>query len=225
MGRRSQPGRANERCTDFATGARHYCGGSIRIGAGSSGNATGTLQFSRPQFEVGASRSSFIPTTTAAVTRQPDVLTASSISWYRQDEGAVVFEGIASAITGANQGLFVFSNGGTTERLFSRYSTAGNPSLLVISGGSTQATIATTVSPAGSVFRHAASYKVNDFNAATNGTLGTTDTSGAVPTVASLAFGIERQDTGGSPFMGYARRFQYFNTRLPNAQIQGMSRV
>ena len=212
----------------FTTSITITNGDNLSFYYGQTGNAPSgwNLIVDYAQLEAGSSSSSFIPTTTAAVTRQPDVLTASSISWYRQAEGTMVLEGIASAITAANQGLFVFSNGTAAERIFTRYSTAGNPSLLDVSGNVAQCVIATSVAPAGSVFRHAASYKINNFNAATNGTLGTPDTSGAVASgVNALTFGYESPTGGTGPFMGYARRFQYYNTRLPNGQIQGMSRV
>src|SRR5574343_589817 len=79
------------------------------------------------QHESGSSAaSSPIPTTTASVIRQPDVLTAASVSpWFNSTEGTVLFEGIASPI-GVNQGFFAFSNGTSAERFFGRVAAAGN---------------------------------------------------------------------------------------------------
>lgn len=56
-------------------------GGSavFRCGIGTSSNQTGTLLFSRPQLEAGAYSTSFIPTTTASVTRNLDNITRTNV--------------------------------------------------------------------------------------------------------------------------------------------------
>lgn len=179
------------------------------------------------QHETPASTaSSPIATTTASVIRQPDVLAASSISWYRQDEGTVLFEGIVSAITASTGAIYVFSDGTNNERM-STYLAAGSGFYYSfgLDGGATQYGFsATTAISAGSIFRHAFVYKANAFALTVNGGAPVTDTSGTLPTITYLKFGSSSA-TAALHFMGYARRFQYFNTRLPNGQIQGMSRV
>lgn len=198
---------------------------TVRAGLGISYNTTSTIKFSRPMLEVGTSRSSFIPTTTAAVTRQPDVLTASSISWYRQDEGTVLFEGIASTPATTQRGMYLFSDGTDNERISAYRASSLNGGVLVVDGGVTQADVSTLSSMAQSaVSRHALAYKVNDFAGSVNGGTPVADAAGTLPTITGLKLG-QGNTAGTQAFMGYARRFQYFNTRLPNAQIQGMSRV
>lgn len=169
--------------------------------------------------------SSPIATTTAAVIRQPDVLTASSIPWYRQAEGTVVFEGIASIIVAANGGIFAFTDGAANERITDYLSASGAAVALVVDGGATQANIATSnVVSVGSVFRSALTYKLNDFSNVLNGSSVVIDAAGTLPAINQLRFGSITA-AGAAPFMGYARRFQYYNRRLPNGTIQGMSRV
>ena len=197
---------------------------SCRVGLGTAANATGTLKFSRPQLEVGTSRSSFIPTTSTAVIRQPDVLTATSISpWYNQSEGTVVFEGIVSDLSAVISGYFVFSDATTNNRILVVKSSSNQHSSFIASGGATVLSQSVGTVTAGTVFRSVLAYAVNNGNFAANGTLATPDTSMSVPSVTTLRFGCTI-NTGVEPFMGYARRFQYFNTSLKN-QIQGMSRV
>ena len=57
-------------------------GGTVspRFGLGASGPVTGTLKMSRPQFEVGSVRTSYIPTTTAPVTVTDYTLSGSTLT-------------------------------------------------------------------------------------------------------------------------------------------------
>lgn len=195
----------------------------IGIRVVTSGDAV-ALDFA--QHESGASvASSPIPTTTASVIRQPDVLTASSISpWYNQSEGAAVFEGISNSLA-ATAGIHVFSDGTVDNRFYNVNNTSGTNRYIGVSGGVSQFDI-TTVNAisVGAIFRSAVAYKENSFAAALNGGNVVTDSLGTVPTMSQLRFGVA-SPTAILPFMGYARRFQYYNTRLPNSQIQGLSRV
>ncbi len=193
----------------------------IGIRVVTSGDAVG-LDFA--QHETPATvASSPIATTTAAVIRQPDVLTASSISWYRQDEGTVLFEGSVSDFS-VSRGFYVFSDNTINELIRTYSNTSAQFSGNIVDGGAAQANIAFGGQTAGAVFRNVLSYKLNSVQAANNGILGTEDTSATIPTVSRLDFG-RYVASGALPFMGYTRRFQYFNTRLPNATIQGLSRV
>ena len=188
-----------------------------------------TFRVAGIQLEAAASASSYIPTAGSAVIRQPDVLTATSISpWYRQDEGTAVFEGIADAIA-ASSGLdarvpFAFSNGSSNELVACYYNSNGTVTPFIRDGGVTQTTgnSANSVS-ASSVHRIALAYKLNDCAQAVNGGTVLTDTSATMPTVSQLNLGTRSGSTAA--FMGYARRFQYYNTRLPNTILQGLSRV
>lgn len=196
----------------------------IGIRVVTSGDAV-ALDFA--QHESGASTaSSPIPTTTASVIRQPDVLTASSISpWYNQSEGTVVFEGRVANIAASTNGIFVFSDGTTGERFTAYLSATGAYTGLLIDGGVSQAgPVSANTTSINTVFRGIFAYKLNDFGLCMNGGAVATDTSGTLPTVNQLRFGGVTA-TGGFPFMGYARRFSYYNTRLPNSILQGLSRV
>lgn len=169
--------------------------------------------------------SSPIATTTTAVIRQPDVLDASSISpWYNQSEGTVVFEGIASATDAVNRGCYVFSDGTSLNRILSAKGVANTLNQLVAAAGVTGILQQLSTVSVGTAFRSVLSYKSNDSNSAANGVLGTLDNTVAIPSITLLRFGYTTH-LGSEPFMGYARRFSYYNRRLPDAIIQGLSRV
>ena len=190
------------------------------------GGGAGTCYLHHAQLEAGSYPSSIIVTEAAAVIRQPDVLTASSISpWYNQSEGTVVFEGSCSDFS-VNRGAYVFHNGTAAERITARVTgTTGAVNTFTVAGSTTQASIVPANADLGVVFRSVIGYKLNNTSAALNGTLGTTDTTCAAPSINALTFGDERHSGNYAPFMGYARRFSYYKTRLPNSQIQGLSRV
>ena len=188
-------------------------------------NSSRTFTVTGYQLEVGASASSYIPTAAAAVIRQPDVLTAASISpWYNQSEGTVLFEGIASTPATAQRGLYLFSDGTDNERIGGYRASTTQGGALVVDGGVTQADISTLGAISQSAtFRHALAYKLNDVAGAVNGGTVGTDTSATMPTITGLKFG-QGNTAGTQAYMGYARRFQYYPKALPT-QIQGMSRV
>jgi hypothetical protein len=177
------------------------------------------------QVEAAASASSYIPTTTAAVTRQPDVLAPASISpWFNSAEGTILFECIPSTPATTQRGMYLFSDGTDNERMGGYRASGLTGGYLVVDGGVTQADVSTLSSMAQSaVSRHAFAYKVNDFAGSVNGGTPVADAAGTLPTVTGLKLG-QGNTAGTQAFMGYARRFQYFNTSLKN-QIQGMSRV
>jgi len=194
----------------------------IGIRVVTSGDA---VAFDFAQHETPATvASSPILTTTAAVTRAADVLTASAITpWYRQDEGTIVFEGIATQLNGG--GLYVFSDGTNSERHLHSISGTGMSTAVTFDGGVTQQSSSTAnTTTAGAVFRSAFRYKLNDFGISMNGGAVVADTAGTLPAITQLKLGASAP-AGASVTMGYARRFQYFPTRLTDSQLQGLSRV
>lgn len=53
---------------------------TVRLGLGTSNNATANFTLSRPQVEQGSTATFYIPTTTSAVTRNADVISKSGLS-------------------------------------------------------------------------------------------------------------------------------------------------
>jgi hypothetical protein len=108
----------------------------FRCGIGTASNSTGTLLFSRPQLEAGAYPTSYIPTSSASVTRNADVIsrgniftngliTASGGTWFVD-----LRNNIARIRDASTQGLFLASDTGLGNGFCLR--TSGGPNRLEI---------------------------------------------------------------------------------------------
>jgi hypothetical protein len=183
-----------------------------------TGDGTSGILLWGAQLEAGAFATSYIPTTTATVTRAADVasITGSNFSsWYRQDEGTIFVEGATSAST-ASPILFQADDGTANERIqVRRNGTTNASSLLVTDGGTTQANFSVTGYNANTIGKTCAVYSLNDFQLSFNGTLGTADTSGTLPTVDRAFIG-----SASSPVYanGPIKRLTYWPTRLGTLQ-------
>jgi hypothetical protein len=186
-----------------------------------TGNGTSGLYIWGAQLEAGAFATSYIPTTSAQVTRAADVATmtgANFSNWWNATEGTL-FAQFSSAPSGgsAQRRILYASDGTANNRVDLRVSTDGvSPGMNVVVGGASQAAI----TPVVSATKFAGAYKVNDFSAAANGVLGTPDTSGTVPTVSQMNIG---GGLGSEYLNGPLRRIAYYNRRLSNAELQGIT--
>ena len=170
------------------------------------------------QIESGAFPTSYIPTTTAAVTRSADVcqITGSDFSgFYNQTEGsfAVNYDCPANgtlvqyqANSAASTNIHTAVSIGTTQ-YFQVYLP---PEQALINAGSIVANLPQGLSSA---------YKLNDFAASLNGGAVATDTSGSLPTPTKIIIGAD----GSAYVNGHIARLRYYPTRLPNATLQVLS--
>jgi hypothetical protein len=186
----------------------------------------GTVNVWGGQIEEGAFATSYIPTTTATVTRAADVASITGTnfsSFYNQTEGTVFSE--YSRLANIAGRIFTFNDTTSSDqiRFNGTVSTAIRPDWQIIDGGSTQANVLGTSEIAvGGTGRSAGAYKINDFQQATNNSLGIADTVGTVPTITVLNIGAN--ETGsGSMLNGTIKRITYWATRLANATLQAIT--
>ena len=192
-------------------------GGLAYIGTG-----TGTIFIWGAQLEAEAFPTSYIPTTTATVTRAADVasITGSNFSsWYRQDEGTVFVEGaVPVGLTGA-RALASIDNGTASERIQLNHNGTTAMSYLVVNGGTTQfsPSLVGNSFPVGEYRKLAIAVKATDFAAITTpGTVGT-GSSGTmpIPTQLQIGFGPAR-NRPNLPI----KRLTYWPVRLGNEVLQ-----
>jgi uncharacterized cupin superfamily protein len=179
------------------------------------------------QLEVGAFSTSYIPTTTTALTRSADVASVNTLSpWYNATEGTLYGEYQVLAVAPATAAQYVVevSNGTANNAIafFKRANADVSTRFSVNDGGSNQAFInaGTFVATASKV---AGSYKANDFAASLNGAAAVTDASGSVPSVSVMTLGGWSSGTTNSQLNGYLRRITYYPRRLANADLQAIT--
>jgi hypothetical protein len=175
------------------------------------------------QLEAGAFASSYIPTVASTVTRAADiaVMTGTNFSsWYNQSEGTMVASwSTTSVVVPITLGVFGVSDGSSNERIqIRRVPLANAAGFIAVDGGVTQYVDQITASSG--INTSALAYKVNDFIGANNGTLGTADISGTLPTPTQAEIGFS---PGLTYLNGYLRHINYYATRITNAQLQALT--
>ena len=188
-------------------------------GATFTGNGTKGIYLWGAQLEAGAFATSYIPTTSATVTRNFDSLRITSIPWFNASAGTFVAQADNLSLALANQAICAFSAGAV-------YST-GNGFLLrkstttVDTGGNTSALAATGTVTANVPYKAASTYQgVNmavTLNGGTPNTATTNDFTGSGTTTLVLGALTTAFVQGMS---GHIQSFSYYNYALTNAQLQ-----
>ena len=194
-----------------------------------TGDGTSGIYLWGAQLEAGAFPTSYIPTTTAAVTRSADVasITGSAFSgWYRQDEGTVFAEAqIATnrSFSGTFRHLMQASPAGNSNSAVGLFVSSINQFSLQIRNNATNQAVINTGTNSGLTHRVAGVYKVDDFALSANGGSAAVDTLGTAPsteTVTQMAIGGVRDGNTFGVFNGTIRRLTYWPQRLANSTLQ-----
>jgi hypothetical protein len=196
---------------------------SLSISADSDGSATRVAGATRyewgAQFENNVSfASSYIPTTTASVTRNADELKYPGVGNVNQVEGSLYAEYLVTSTPSLTQSVVTLA-GASNEWI--GLSTFSNSSQLgVVDGGNTQAAMGDVIS-AGTIIKQAACYAVNDFASSTNGAALDTDQFGTLPETTHI--GIGYLATGGNTLFGAVKNVRIWKRRLSNARLQALT--
>jgi hypothetical protein len=183
-------------------------------------SGTGTVIAWGAQAENGSFATSYIPTVASQVTRSADVATMTGTnfsSWYNQTEGTFVAD-VSSTAPSARS--LTASAGAVTDQLFLQGGAATSIAFNVFTASAFVAQLGSL--PASLIKKVAGAYKVNDFAASVDGGAVATDTSGALATYSQLNLGANALGSGGF-LNGHIRSIAYYNTRLPNAQLQTLT--
>jgi hypothetical protein len=189
-------------------------------------NAAATIYGWGYQIELGSFPTSYIPTTTAAVTRSADVcqITGTDFSgFWNASEGSLVVQYDRHNVPTSNGVLFAASKvSSPLQNLIYNFASSGNENLSVYNGNIEQATFAIGSIPSvGTSAKIGFCYKVNDFAGTLNGSAVVADTSGSVTAVEQIGIGYIHGTTAN--FNGHISRLSYYPTRLTNAKLQELS--
>ena len=207
--------------TDFAI--VNSSGGTNYVPAG-----TETVYLWGAQLEAGAFATSYIPTTSAQVTRNPDQASMTGTnfsSWYNQGQGTVYAE--CDIYTGVNSGsgnYYWSASDGTISNMMSLAEVYANNSTTsqIFSGGSVNFVQAITPIPI-TAFKSALAYNTNDCALSVSGSSPTTDTTVTVPSVNNIKFGLRGDSVANTYLNGHIRNLKYYPVRLSNATLQGLT--
>ena len=182
------------------------------------------------QLEAGAFSTSYIPTTTSAVTRNADVASitgANFSSWYRQDEGTVFCDAkeypFTSTVSRDFYGLVNTSdvnNNFIRQWIWNGATGFVSNSIYTSVSGPIAADFSKAI--ANESKRIAVGLSINNFARAYNGTDLSTDTSGNMPSGIDAAW-IGSASSSSLSLGGHIRRLTYWNQRLSNATLQAIT--
>lgn len=177
------------------------------------------------QIETGAFPTSYIPTTSAQVTRSADSASITGTnfsSWYRQDEGSFVVDWVTGGKTASAEIIHISDGASSNVMQVARFSSGG----LLQYSGSVGGVAQWSISPsgyniAGAKRKTAVAYKANDLAQVVDGVLKGADSSASIPVVTRMDIGMAYN--GGNNLCGHIARLTYFPKRLSNAELQALS--
>jgi hypothetical protein len=171
------------------------------------------------QLEAGSFPTSYIPTTTTALTRSADVCSYSSVSsFYNSNEGTLVGQlNLYNPAPSIASELFRFGSGNDRVQLGVTNETGFAIRPFIVSGGVVNYSNNQGTSTVGTSRKTAIAFAANNAISCFNGTLGTQDTSVIMPA------GITTAVIGASSFTGHIAAIRYYKKRLPNAKLQSLT--
>jgi hypothetical protein len=181
------------------------------------------------QLEAGAFPTSYIPTVASQVTRSADAASMTGTnfsSWYRADEGTIYTD----IITGSPSSIsrVYHMDDGTANNRF-RLVTLSNTVLqsnATVNGSNVAVLENTVASAVNTSLKTAFLYAVDNFNASTNTSSVSTDTSGVVPpNINRLLLGNGGPLAPTTALNGTIKKIAYYPIRVTNAQLQALTTV
>jgi len=176
------------------------------------------------QLETGSIATSYIPTTTAPVTRNADVINLSGAvsGCIGQTEGTIYAELNVSNFTLFAR-AFAISDGTTSNRILFQKTSNNRLQLIVRTAGASIADIATGNNQATGNYKVAVAYANNDFVFYVNGSLIGSVTSGAVPACNQVFLGKIETSANSDQWNDRIRAAALYTTRLTNAELAALT--
>jgi hypothetical protein len=189
----------------------------------STGNGTSGIFIWGAQVEVGSYATSYIPTTSASVTRNVDLVAKTGISsLIGQTEGTCFIDfNYDNSTAQGNPLLFSFRNTAWTNEVYAQILASGGIQVQTYLGGVQQSYLYYGGATNGH-HKIAYAYKQNDFILYVDGVQVATDTSGNVPTTDDFCLGYF--NTSFTPTANY-NAAALWQTRLTNTQLAQLTTI
>jgi len=206
---------------DFILSGSGVAGTAVAVGTAVSA-ATPTIHWGA-QLEAGAFPTSYIPTTTTALTRAADVASVNTLSpWYNASAGTVFSEWSILGVRSTNsQRIWSLSDGTNSQYIAVRVDSAaqvrGDQA-----GGSTIPITVLAVATANTVYKTGVAFEaLNSATCLGGGTVNSNATFAFPTGINKLALG--NLGTGSFELSGHLRRIVYYPRRLSNAELQSIT--
>jgi hypothetical protein len=185
-----------------------------------NGDGTSGIYIAFAQIENGAFPTSYIPTTTAAVTRNADVATMTGTNfsdWWRPGKGSALVRARPATVSGTRP-LVQFDDN-TADNIIALRGNATNPELYIRTAGSDQAQIDAGTIAANTSYRLAGAWATNDCAASINSGTSVRDGVATIPVVTQARLGSD----GTNYLNGHLEAIEYYEERVPNSSLQVVS--
>jgi hypothetical protein len=202
--------------TESVTGTRYV---------GVSCSPSGSAEIWGAQLEAGAFATSYIPTTSAEVTRSADnasMIGYNFANWYNASEGTVLIKSSSSAAASGYSGV-VWFNDQTSNRGLSITKTLTAYNVYQRGTDNILKTITFNGYENNAEVSLATSYTSSALNAAANGSLATEVAVSQLYVPDRLTIGYQLAAGGAGYLNGHIKRIMYYNTRLTDAQLQALT--
>tara|TARA_R110000822_G_scaffold49495_6_gene129728 strand:- start:1369 stop:2640 length:1272 start_codon:yes stop_codon:yes gene_type:complete len=228
------------RCTMTATVIAGTFNVQLRLGAADTvgtyqGDGTSGAYIWGAQLEAGAFATSYIPTTTAAVTRNADVATMTGTNfsdWYNATEGTFQVNTVPMYSSPSGTALYslLAATNGTFTTEIKLYLYSNFIAYNMANAGVTQSDINLGTQVHGSVAKVLAAYKTDSIAGCKNASTVGTDSSATVPValdrlyIGCRAAASVINNNTGQYYNGHISRIGYWQQRLLNNEVQAFSK-
>ena len=222
---------ANNSTGNTTARQRFYPAYASSLGGGSTVadvTLTGTATCRYMGLELGSFATSYIPTAGSAVTRTADSLTMTGTnfsSWFNASEGTFLaeFQPLVQSIASINNRyLCQASNGTISDRVGMCLNPNGTLGDVVETGWVLQVLDSSVAAATTSINKAAVAYAANNVALCLNGATPVVDSSATMPSgITQLNIGAAL--VGAEYLGGHLRSLRYYNKRLPNAHLQGLT--
>jgi len=191
-----------------------------------TGDGTSGIFLFGAQLEAGAFPTSYIPTTTTALTRSADVASVNTLSpWYNASEGTLFAEATSTGyVLNTNFPLLATLDNGTNDnRITISQGSTSNSLWVNLRSSAVGTTLAdTNVDLTATPAKIAGGFSGTTISVSVNGQATVSGTTNGVPSgMAALYLGSRTLYL--SALNGYLRRITYYPRRLSNAELQAIT--